>query len=70
MSWCSGDEVAELIRIARVAPDVGQAQRKAADLRFIDLCTSSINIGDVLFRLAWDVNTPVAIRERKKQLCQ
>lgn len=56
------DEVAHLIRVARVLPSIEAAERKAADLRFITLCTNSINIGDVLFQIAWDVRASTAIR--------
>ncbi|ORC87281.1 uncharacterized protein TM35_000232520 [Trypanosoma theileri] len=52
MSWCTTEEVAYLINVSRLRPDIAEDERKAADLRFIELHDSALNIGDVLTQLA------------------
>ncbi|PBJ76109.1 hypothetical protein BCY84_10225 [Trypanosoma cruzi cruzi] len=48
MSWCTAGEVVELISVSRLRHDVAEVERKAADLRLIELYASAVNIGDVL----------------------
>lgn len=48
MSWCTAEEVTNLINDSRLRPDVLEAERKTADSRFIELHASAVNIGDVL----------------------
>jgi hypothetical protein len=62
MSWCTAAEVRELISIARLRSDVDATTRKAADLRFIDICTGAINAGDVLLQVATEDSTPPGLR--------
>ncbi|RNF04138.1 uncharacterized protein Tco025E_08013 [Trypanosoma conorhini] len=52
MSWCTAAEVADLISVSRLRHDVAEAERKAADLRFIELHASAVNIGDALVEVA------------------
>ncbi|KPA84436.1 putative mitochondrial hypothetical protein [Leptomonas pyrrhocoris] len=62
MSWCTAAEVAELISVARLRGDVDAATRKAADLRFIDICTTAINAGDVLMQIATETTAAPGLR--------
>lgn len=62
MSWCTAAEVAELIAVARLRSDVDAAARKAADLRFIELCTTAINAGDVLMQIATEASASAGLR--------
>ncbi|KPI86573.1 hypothetical protein ABL78_4348 [Leptomonas seymouri] len=62
MSWCTAADVAELISVARLRSDVDAATRKAADLRFIDVCTGAINAGDVLIQIATEVTAAPGLR--------
>ncbi|ESL07058.1 hypothetical protein TRSC58_05259 [Trypanosoma rangeli SC58] len=52
MSWCTAAEVAELIRVSRLHHGVAEAERKAADLRLIELHASAVNFGDALVEVA------------------
>ncbi|KAH9589000.1 hypothetical protein LSM04_009654 [Trypanosoma melophagium] len=52
MNYCSTEEVAYLINVSRLSPEVTENERKGADLRFIEFHTSALNIGDVLTQLA------------------
>lgn len=62
MAWCSGAEVANLILVGRLRPDVSAEARKQADLAFLRLCAESINIGDVLVELAASAGSPPGVR--------
>lgn len=62
MSWCTVAEVVELISAARLRGDVDATTRKAADLRFIDVCTGAINAGDVLMQIATEASAAPGLR--------
>ncbi|CBZ30122.1 conserved hypothetical protein [Leishmania mexicana MHOM/GT/2001/U1103] len=62
MSWCTAEQVAELISVARLCSDVDQATRKSADLRFLDLCANAVNAGDALIHVAMEGSASPALR--------
>ncbi|CAC9534933.1 conserved hypothetical protein [Leishmania infantum JPCM5] len=62
MSWCTAEQVADLISVARLRGDVDQATRKSADLRFLDLCANAVNAGDVLIHVATEGSASPALR--------
>lgn len=62
MSWCTAAELAELISVARLRGDVDAASRKSADLRFIEVCTSAVNAGDVLLQIATESTASPGLR--------
>ncbi|KAG5494513.1 hypothetical protein GH5_02536 [Leishmania sp. Ghana 2012 LV757] len=62
MSWCTADQVAQLISVARLRGDIDQATRKSADLLFLDLCVNAVNAGDALIHVATDSSASPGLR--------
>ncbi|KAG5495279.1 hypothetical protein JKF63_02345 [Porcisia hertigi] len=62
MSWCTVEQVTQLITVARLRSDVDEATRKSADLLFLDVCANAVNAGDVLIQVALESSASPGLR--------
>lgn len=62
MSWCNREAICALVETGRLNPHVLEETRRQADLEFIHLCQTGVNIGDVLILNALDSQIPIGIR--------
>ncbi|KAH8615883.1 hypothetical protein ERJ75_000534000 [Trypanosoma vivax] len=52
MSWCTAQEVADVISTSRLRDEVTETERRDADVRFMDMHASAVNIGDALVEVS------------------
>ncbi|KAK7198988.1 hypothetical protein NESM_000866500 [Novymonas esmeraldas] len=62
MSWCTAQQVAQLIAVARLRGDVDEATRKAADAQLMDVCANAVNAGDALVQVATEGSASPGLR--------